>query len=124
MPIAAEGDSIIKPGDDSRITYLGTPQADDSIYDDLPNRGYTVRVWPARYPDAKQAAKYGSMLAPGIAEELEENPSLVGKTVEPLRFTDMDLAEREASIGRSTFALQFMLDTSYADADRHPLMTL
>jgi hypothetical protein len=33
----------------------------------------------------------------------------------------MDLAEREASIGRSTFALQFQLDTSYADADRHPL---
>jgi len=61
------------------------------------------------------------MLAPGIAEELEVNPSLVGKSVEPLRFTDMDLAEREASIGRSTFALQFMLDTSYADADRHPL---
>jgi len=41
-------------------------------YDELPERGYEVRIWPARYPNAKDQAKYGSMLAPGIAEGLRE----------------------------------------------------
>ena len=43
------------------------------------------------------------------------------KIVDPKRFTDLDLSEREASYGRSGFALQFMLDTSLSDADRYPL---
>jgi hypothetical protein len=45
----------------------------------------------------------------------------VGKSVDPKRFTDIDLMEREASYGRSGFALQFMMDTSLSDADRYPL---
>jgi hypothetical protein len=80
--------------------------------------GYDIRVWTARYPNPKQRAKYGERLSSGIAQELDENPSLAGHSTEPSRFTDMDLAEREASWGRSGFALQYMLDTSFADADR------
>lgn len=116
-----EFDAIIKPGEETRITYLGTPQTEQSIYDLLPERGYDVRVWTARYPDAKQRPKYADRLSPGISQELEANPALAGHSTEPTRFTDMDLAEREASWGRSGFALQFMLDTSFADADRYPL---
>jgi hypothetical protein len=41
--------------------------------------------------------------------------------VDPDRFSDLDLKEREASYGRSGFALQFMLDTSLSDKDRYPL---
>lgn len=116
-----EFDAIIKPGESTRITYLGTPQTEASIYDQLPNRGYGVRIWPARYPDPKTRAKFGDRLSPGILEELDANPQLAGHSTEPTRFTDMDLSEREASWGRSGFALQFMLDTSFADADRYPL---
>jgi hypothetical protein len=78
-------------------------------------------VWPARYPDAKLIATYGDKLAPGVAEELIANPALVGHSTDPDRFTDLDLFEREAAIGRATFMLQFMLNTSMADADRYPL---
>ena len=44
-----------------------------------------------------------------------------GEPLDPLRFDDLDLTERELSYGRSGFALQFMLDTALSDADRYPL---
>jgi hypothetical protein len=44
-----------------------------------------------------------------------------GAPTDPARFHDTDLLEREASYGRSGFALQFMLDTSVSDGDRYPL---
>ena len=47
--------------------------------------------------------------------------TLVGQPTDPLRFSDFDLLEREASYGRSGFALQFMLDTRLSDAQRYPL---
>ena len=37
------------------------------------------------------------------------------------RFDNEDLIEREASMGRSNFMLQFMLDTSLSDAEKFPL---
>ena len=51
----------------------------------------------------------------------EAEEPLDGKPVDPKRFTDEDLLERELSYGRSGFALQFMLDTSLSDTDRYPL---
>ena len=65
--------------------------------------------------------KYGTRLAPKIAQELQDDPSLVGKPTDPKRFGLEDLEERKLSYGRTGFALQFMLDTSLSDADRHPL---
>jgi hypothetical protein len=49
------------------------------------------------------------------------NDPLVGESTDPDRFSNEDLMEREASYGRSGFALQFMLDTSLSDANRYPL---
>ena len=46
---------------------------------------------------------------------------LDNEAVDPLRFDDEDLTERELSYGRSGFALQFMLDTTLSDTDRYPL---
>ena len=46
---------------------------------------------------------------------------IVGEPTDPARFSDFDLLEREASYGRSGFALQFMLDTRLSDAERYPL---
>ena len=40
---------------------------------------------------------------------------------DPDRFDNDDLLEREASMGRSNFMLQFMLDTSLSDAEKFPL---
>ena len=58
-----EFDAILKPG--GIITYLGTPQTELSLYNQLPDRGYAVRVWPARYPSDDQLINYGSeRLAP------------------------------------------------------------
>jgi hypothetical protein len=114
-----EFDAVLKPG--GRIIYLGTPQTEFSIYNELEKRGYVTRIWPARYPDAKRVTFYGERLAPLIANKLDGNPELVGHSTDPLRFSDLDLTEREASYGKSGFALQFMLDTSLADQDRYPL---
>ena len=40
---------------------------------------------------------------------------------DPDRFGEDDLIEREASMGRSNFMLQFQLDTSLSDAEKFPL---
>ena len=114
-----EFDAILKPN--GRIIYLGTPQNQESLYNKLPDRGYKVRIWPARYPNEDQLVSLGDKLAPKVKRELENDPELIGKSTDPNRFNDYDLAEREASYGRSGFALQFMLDTRLSDAERYPL---
>jgi Holliday junction resolvasome RuvABC endonuclease subunit len=114
-----EFDAILKPG--GRVIYLGTPQTEMSLYNDLPERGYEVRVWPALYPTLKEITAYKGRLAPYITKKLEKNPDLAGRTTDPMRFSDEDLMERRVSYGRGGFALQFMLDTSLADADKYPL---
>ena len=40
---------------------------------------------------------------------------------DPDRFDDEDLIQREASMGRSNYLLQFQLDTSLSDAEKFPL---
>lgn len=108
-----EFDAVIKPG--GRIIYLGTPQSENSIYNLMPDRGYEIRIWPARGPDEKQRTAYGDRLAPMIRDISPGQPT------DPDRFDEGELIERELSWGRSGFALQFMLDTSLSDADRFPL---
>lgn len=108
-----EFDAVIKPK--GRIVYLGTPQTENSIYNLLPDRGYEIRVWPARRPSEKQEVNYGSRLAKIVLDAPEGSP------VDPARFTEDELVERELSFGRSGFALQFMLDTTLSDANRFPL---
>jgi hypothetical protein len=114
-----EFDAILKPK--GVIRYLGTPQCEDSLYNLLRTRGYVARIWPARYPTAKQEANYHGALAPMISQAIVDNPKLIGKPTEPTRFHEQELLERELSYGRSGFALQFMLDTTLSDADRYPL---
>jgi hypothetical protein len=114
-----EFESILKP--DGRIMFLGTPQCEMSLYNQLVERGYEIQIWPARYPDETRLSHYGSKLSTSIRETVQKDPSLVGKTTDPLRFTDIDLGEREASYGRSMFNLQFMLDTALSDQNKYPL---
>jgi len=115
-----EFDAVLKP--DGRIIYLGTPQCEMSLYNTLTERGYDMRIWPARYPTLEKIEKsYGSRLAPMLYEKIEYDESLQGTPTDPDRFDEEDLIERELSYGRSGFALQFMLDTSLSDANRYPL---
>lgn len=111
-----EFDAVLKP--DGRVIYLGTPQTEMSIYNLLPERGYEIRIWPARYPTDKQQAMYQGRLAPFIELNRGSKETL---PTEPDRFTKEDLMEREASYGKAGFALQFMLDTTLSDADKYPL---
>lgn len=115
-----EFEAILKPLDHARIIFLGTPQTEESLYNGLPEAGYVPRFWPARYPDEKQQENYGDWLAPRLQKELAENPGLAGTPTDS-RFDHEDLMTREARYGRAGFALQFMLDTRLADADRYPL---
>ena len=115
-----EYDAILKPN--GKITYLGTPQTEQSLYNLLPERGYSIRIWPARYPDDAQAAVYGDRLAPLVIQLLaQKGANIIGSSTDPKRFTDDDLIERELSYGRAGFNLQFMLDTTLSDGDRYPL---
>lgn len=125
--ISKEFSSICTHGD---ILYLGTPQTKDSVYNTLPGRGFTVRIWPGRYPTIEEVEKYGSKLAPSIAQRIQQDPSLQtgggldgkrGKPADPDRYTEEDLIEKELDKGPEDFSLQHMLDTSLADAERQQL---
>jgi hypothetical protein len=110
-----EYDAILTPKPDSKIVYLGTPQSENSIYNLLNDRGFITRIWPVRKP--KDETVYGGNLAPFVTN-LYVPP---GTPVDPARFNDEELIKREASYGRSGFALQFMLNPRLSDGDRRPL---
>ena len=145
LQLVTESESILTPKHDSRILFLGTPQTTFTIYRKLAERNYRPFVWPARYP--RDTANYEGLLAPQLQEDIEEscqakrnshqdnknqkkktglhqdndNYDLSWTPTDPDRFDSTDLLEREASMGRSNFMLQFMLDTSLSDAEKFPL---
>lgn len=128
----SEFGKIIKPLDTSEIIYLGTPQTEESIYNDLPKRGYDIRVWPARYPLKSKLPNYGDTLAPLLRADIEKCGTLCdptglsllgGAPTDPARFTDAKLLESEMDGTAAEFMLQMMLDTSLSDAERFPLKT-
>ena len=119
LQLCTEAESILTPKNDSRIMYLGTPQTTFTIYRRLAERNYRPMVWPARYPRKAKLAKYGEVLAQDILEDIEQGADEWTPTDD--RFTDEDLVEREASMGRSNFMLQFQLDTTLSDAQKFPL---
>ena len=115
-----EFEAILSPG--GRISYLGTPQSEESIYNKLRAKGYIARIWPARVPDAATIEGYGGSLAPIVSTMVEQEVK-VGTPTDPKRFNEIDLLEREAAYGKTGFALQFMLDTRLSDALKYPLKT-
>ena len=121
--LVKEFDAVLKPGAGKKIIYLGTPQNEMSLYNELQERGYTAVIYPARYPyDDSHRASYGDRLASIIADKYDENPNRwAGKPTDPTRFDEEDLRKRELSYRKAGFALQFMLDTTLSDADKYPL---
>ncbi|MCI4664210.1 MAG: phage terminase large subunit [Neomegalonema sp.] len=111
-----EFDAVLRPG--GRITYLGTPQTAESIYEALPDRGYRVRVWPAEVPE--DPGVYRGRLAPFVRKMMDQGAP-PGAPIDPARFTAEDLAARRASYGPSGYAMQFLLDARARDGERRPL---
>lgn len=127
MEQTLEFESINQFGD---IIYLGTPQSTESIYNWLPSRGYVVRIWTGRYPNADQLSYYGDKLAPLIRRDLEKMPELqvgggldgtLGMPTCPEMYDNDTLNEKELAQGKAKFMLQFMLNTGLSDADKYPL---
>jgi len=118
LQLCTEAESILTPKDDSRILFLGTPQTVFTVYRKLAERNYRPMVWPARFP--RSLANYEGLIAPQLQADLD-NGAKAWEVTDPDRFNEDDLLEREASMGRSNFMLQFMLDTSLSDAEKFPL---
>ena len=118
LQLCTEAESILTPKTDSRICYLGTPQTSFTVYRKLAERNYRPFVWPARFP--KTTKNYEGTLAPQLVEDIDSGAEAWDVT-DPDRFDNDDLLEREASMGRSNFQLQFMLDTTLSDAEKFPL---
>lgn len=122
--------SIVQVG---RIIYLGTPQSDSSIYNTLPQSGYTVRIWPGRYPTPDQMDNYGDLLAPSIRAALEADFELgqgggvagdQGQPTDPQLLNEEALQSKERKQGAAFFQLQHMLSTKLTDELRYPLKTI
>ena len=109
-----EFDSILQTDGDASIVGLGTPQTGDSVYNRFVDKGFLVRIWPSRIPTDPMI--YEGRLAPYIE-------MLAGNIGDPtdVRFSHEDLLEREASVGKSYYNLQYQLDTTLSDADKYPL---
>ena len=118
LQLCTEAESILTPKADSRIMYLGTPQTTFTVYRKLAERSYKPFVWPSRYP--RKISQYEGLLAPQLVADIDNGADEWAVT-DPDRFSNDDLIEREASMGRSNFMLQFMLDTSLSDAEKFPL---
>jgi hypothetical protein len=125
--------SVLKP--EGQIKWLGTPQVEESLYNELPELGYDVKIWPARVPERAEdyeknfaiLDQFGNVvrkeqktaLAPMILRMMEDGT--YGTPVEPSRFDEKDLKGRELEYGRAGFNLQFMLNTQAASSELHPL---
>jgi hypothetical protein len=118
LQLCTEAESILTPKPDSRIMFLGTPQTTFTVYRKLAERAYKPFVWPARYP--RKVSQYEGLLAPQLVEDIDDGGAEQWEVTDD-RFDNEDLIEREASMGRSNFMLQFMLDTSLSDAEKFPL---
>lgn len=112
-----EFDSILQTTANASIVGLGTPQTGDSVYNRFIDKGFLVRIWPSRVPEKPEV--YEGRLAPYV-EDMIATGTPIG-TPTDTRFTDEDLQEREGSVGKTYYKLQYQLDTTLSDADKYPL---
>lgn len=123
-----EIEAIRKPHVDGELPrqtiFLGTPHLESSLYLRLRReRNYSQRLWPARFPDpnSEDWDSYEDCLDPGIAAEVECDPSLIGEPTDPERFGHEELLQREMRMTRSSVSLQFQLCTRLSTLERYPI---
>lgn len=112
----------------ARILYLGTPQTKDSVYKSLIGRGFSIRIWPGRYPTNEELERYSpGTVAPFVLDALRADPALQtggglsgkrGQPTDPQMFGEAQLCEKELDYGEEGFTLQYMLDTTLSDERR------
>ncbi len=111
-----EFENVLIPNGD--ILILGTPHHEETLLDKLADEaGYEFRSWPARIPKDDEVIDQISPMYDTLLGEGAER----GSSVWPERFDDQELKEREISEGRSTFAMQYMLQSHLGDDIRYPL---
>lgn len=112
------------------IIYIGTPQTIDSIYRELPSRGYEARIWTARYVSEEEEKQYKGLLAPIIVNRMAKDHTLrtgggldgnQGKVVDTELFDENLLVKKELDFGTDYFQLQMQLNTSLNDEQLFPL---
>lgn len=108
-----EFENIIVPGGD--IVYLGTPWHEESLYWTLAEHGYEFRSYPSRVPQDEKVP----FLSPEVVAMADNGEA--ASPIWPERFTALDLMEREAAEGRTTFLMQYQMVTDLSDGDRYPL---
>lgn len=117
--LVEEPDNLLKTNGDRKIVYLGTPQVEQSLYTRLVReRGYKVRIWPGEVPGS--TTRYGGNLSPFILKMIEQGLA-PGTPVEPSRFPRHILDEKKVGNGEAGYQLQFMLDPTPSDIEKHPL---
>jgi hypothetical protein len=113
------------------LFVLGTPQTEESVYLYLiKSMGFSCFCIPARYPRSDKRGSYiikteGGLEVDVLAPYLQAKHDaglLKDWQVTDSRYSNDELIHLESK-GRSTFLLQYMLDTSLADAERYPLKT-
>ena len=116
-----EFDAILKPN--GQIIYLGTPQNEMSVYNELQKRGYLCVIYPVVYPETQvERDFYGERLAKFLAEKYDNNPDAYsGYPTDPARFNEEEIDKRRLSYGKAGFALQFKLNTNLSDSEKYPL---
>lgn len=112
------------------ILMLGTPQTEESVYNVMVKEmGFRCFTIPARFPKEDKVKNYEM-----VYEETGATINILAYYLRDMfrrgeitywdptdtRFDMEELASVEAK-GRSSFALQYQLDTALADAERYPL---
>ncbi len=98
-----------------RVLFLGTPQIQDSIYNQL-SSGYPITKFPAVMPDKSVPSECDN-----INDWIWELGVEPGEATQPERFDLETLMERKAKVGPTLFRLHYQLDTSAADEALYPL---
>lgn len=113
-----ECENIIHPG--GIIQYNGTFQSEESIYLAIADLGYKMFSWPARYCGPEDGPKW-TLMSEKLKQRVLDGKARRGEPTFPERYDEEELVKRESLMGRSQFALQFLLDPSLADEDKFPL---
>lgn len=118
--------TAIMANKEGKILYLGTPQSKDSLYNNLPARGYEVRIWTGRVPRKEDIDSYGDKLAPFVLNMIKNGAAqdgygvygTLGEQTDPERYTEKQQEDNELDYGAEGYELQYMLNTRLSDEKR------
>jgi len=112
--VIEELENLMIPEKESKVLMLGTPQSMESVYNKLP---YNKIIIPSEVPEEQAITQ----IYEGWLDEWVLLQGVTGDAVDQARFPEEELDKRK--FNPSLFKLQYMLDTSLADAEKYPLKT-